>query len=646
MAINDFGEHLGGARKDAWKSWIQLDLPPVAAFTSQPLSKTWPALDWDRLVREGTPATSVAVAHALRDALPRKPQSDYRVVNWSRRAHALAGLARALLSGTADPAVFQQQLKHHADPESVRLVALLYERCGHDLPLKGLEVRRVELRDPKGDPDAPPKHLFMARQLSVGGSPTLKDMGVPHHRNMTLTVASAETHEGLIQNLVSAIEQARKNSATAGRKKSAASDLPRYQLYTKRSEKGFYVGRKIGREVALLAGPFKDRLLAAQFMDENGDELRSLEARYREIPSERGSSNSVREGPLRRSTEVTPQMFQEAFGFRGVEFGLWVEQVLRQQNLNEAYDALMDMADVLGIPPKKLSLDGTLGLAFGARGTGGINAPNAHFEPEHFVMNLTKKRGPGALAHEWFHAYDNHRSRNAGRPYAYATEVVSLGGPPALAFPEPERARWKAAVRELEDNTDIVERSLQLDKRLSRSTWGLSSEIAARGFEQYIQTQLLQRGMRNDFLVNIQDKAEWDLMAKALVQGTSFAPLPYPYWPETELPALNRAFEAFVEQQIVPEMGAYKMEPVKPAQDDMLELMEEPPAGESPPESATESGPEPAHLHMPVMAPSSPPVLSTTMELQQANLFDELPPPRPRQDPAGQQPVTSRRPRP
>ena len=80
----------------------------------------------------------------------------------------------------------------------------------------------------------------------------------------------------------------------------------------------------------------------------------------------------------------------------------------RQGLLNATYDAFMDLAQVVGAPPQAISLNGTLGFAFGARGKSKFSA---HFEPDQVVINLTKTKGAGSLAHEWFHALDNHFSR-------------------------------------------------------------------------------------------------------------------------------------------------------------------------------------------------------------------------------------------
>ncbi len=105
----------------------------------------------------------------------------------------------------------------------------------------------------------------------------------------------------------------------------------------------------------------------------------------------------------RGGQDVTAEDLVKTFGFRGVEFGEWVTGAERQRHVNWAYDALWDLADTLGIRPADISLGGTLGFAFGSRGRG-RNA--AHYEIETKVINLTKTRGDGTLAHEWGHALE------------------------------------------------------------------------------------------------------------------------------------------------------------------------------------------------------------------------------------------------
>lgn len=108
--------------------------------------------------------------------------------------------------------------------------------------------------------------------------------------------------------------------------------------------------------------------------------------------------------PRRENNQnVKPEALIEVFGFRGINFGNWTKQSERQDFLNLAYDSLHDLAEILNLPPRALSLDGKLGLAFGAQGRSGAAG---HFIPEYNEINLTRKSGAGALAHEWWHALD------------------------------------------------------------------------------------------------------------------------------------------------------------------------------------------------------------------------------------------------
>ena len=112
----------------------------------------------------------------------------------------------------------------------------------------------------------------------------------------------------------------------------------------------------------------------------------------------------VRSAPDENTENATGNMYIEDFGFRGGEFGHWMNEIDKQASLNYGYDALTDLAYALGIEKSGIAFDGKLAIAFGARGSG--NAV-AHYEPLRRVINLTKMRGAGSLAHEWAHAFDN-----------------------------------------------------------------------------------------------------------------------------------------------------------------------------------------------------------------------------------------------
>ncbi len=106
----------------------------------------------------------------------------------------------------------------------------------------------------------------------------------------------------------------------------------------------------------------------------------------------------------RGGRDITGDDLLNDFGFRACEFGNWLPDTERQDVLNRAYDAFSSLSRVLGVPKRALSLGGTLAVAFGSRGAGRWNA---HYECTRKVINLTRLRGAGSLAHEWAHALDD-----------------------------------------------------------------------------------------------------------------------------------------------------------------------------------------------------------------------------------------------
>jgi len=106
-----------------------------------------------------------------------------------------------------------------------------------------------------------------------------------------------------------------------------------------------------------------------------------------------------RETPVKK-----PEDMVKVFGMRGVEFGHWVDDAAGLYHLKRSAEAFHDLADILGMDDKDVSLNGRLAIAFGARGKG---RALAHYEPGRKVINMTKYGGAGSLAHEWGHALDN-----------------------------------------------------------------------------------------------------------------------------------------------------------------------------------------------------------------------------------------------
>jgi len=119
-----------------------------------------------------------------------------------------------------------------------------------------------------------------------------------------------------------------------------------------------------------------------------------------------------RDGPdYRRGRSVSGEDYLETFGFRGGEFGNWMSRLDRTTSLNMGYEALKDLADALKISDRDVSFGEQLAIAFGARGA---SSALAHYESLRQVINLTKMRGAGALAHEWWHGLDDYLGRQYG----------------------------------------------------------------------------------------------------------------------------------------------------------------------------------------------------------------------------------------
>lgn len=258
----------------------------------------------------------------------------------------------------------------------------------------------------------------------------------------------------------------------------------------------------------------------------------------------------------REGRNVTPQEFMDTFGFRGVEFGEWVRAGEGQAHLNNAYDAFMDLANRMNVQPKAMSLGGKLGFAFGSRGSG---EHAAHFEPDTNVINLTKTKGDGSVAHEWAHALDHALGRNGKlvqamyanlrykpiaqediekqvmsflRGTSYYSGMRSMGTT-AMAKHYLERiysnpTRWRT---QRAGQTDF---STEADA-LGKNYWGLNHELFARAWESFIYDTMAGQ---SPYLVN-----GW-VADKSVTKDTGYRGRPYPTGQERG--AFNELFDDFL----------------------------------------------------------------------------------------------------
>lgn len=154
----------------------------------------------------------------------------------------------------------------------------------------------------------------------------------------------------------------------------------------------------------------------------------------------------------------------------------------------------MDLAKILGISPRAVSLNGELGIAFGARGGGGAKA---HYEREEVVINLTKTMGAGSLAHEWWHALDNYFARRGNVKLGMVTEGKGIAMRGEL------RKAYDKLVSDTE-NSDYHRRS----RDAGASYWGTRREETARMFAMWVFDEISKKGERNSFLTDNDPAAE------------------------------------------------------------------------------------------------------------------------------------------
>ena len=246
-----------------------------------------------------------------------------------------------------------------------------------------------------------------------------------------------------------------------------------------------------------LANGFSTRKEAVAYIEKHREEwdakIDDINRRRKDFVFLNGSSERVGED-YRKGEDITAEQFREQFGFRGVQFGNWTNQKDRQAALNNAFDSFMDLAKILGISPRAVSLNGELGIAFGARGGGGAKA---HYEREEVVINLTKTMGAGSLAHEWWHALDNYFARRGNVKLGMVTEGKGIAMRGEL------RKAYDKLVSDTE-NSDYHRRS----RDAGASYWGTRREETARMFAMWVFDEISKKGERNSFLTDNDPAAE------------------------------------------------------------------------------------------------------------------------------------------
>lgn len=555
-SLEDFGVKLGGARKDQARM-ASMDKDMTAdEIAGKTLSEIWPKSEVDAIEDKDT----AAFVYGLRSVIPSKPRKSYALSKWAAEVQMLRNLVRHY---SRDPERVERGLREGSDAlksfaDKIDLLRLIdrdqWGRIGkvvmYPNAMRNIDGKTIS---------SPSMYVSIDGITTSVSASTVKD-------------AAPEVNEKL-------------DGEPRGK-----SD--KYEIRGYKNTNEWFIIKKGDSEYRRLKSFSGESALtdAKKYKAQNVAELDAAWEAVKERDNisktdVRNEENRPRTGKdYRNGKDVTPEQFSSQFGFRGVEFGNWVTQGKnakeRQGMLNGAYDALMDLAEIVGIPPKAVSLNGSMGLAFGSRGSG---SASAHFEPDNLVINLTKTKGAGTLAHEWFHALDNYFSRmrsgevkvsGIGGPNAYRENnyitykpepmyVRKGGGSPMIKadlerrraqnpnsgyfkeenwmidpkHPEGVRPEVERAFAELVEalgQSPMTGRAKAIDQGKLNGYWSRIIERAARSFENYVITKMHNDGYDNDYLANVKAWESWG----------DKNPERYPYLKPEEIAPVAEAFDA------------------------------------------------------------------------------------------------------
>lgn len=505
--ILDFGNKIAGAKKDLWQEYqrsMSSSLPDDDAEIT--LSRHFPEPNYESLMQNGVDFAVLAAVKALRDEIPAKPKVSWKLKRWAESVRQLRDFANGLIAEEWS----LDELKQRMSARGVALHQLakrltLYAELGYPAftKAKGWKVVEAAFSCWRGQHFNPAKTFFSVER---------------EHR----IIDAFETYDEAFAKLAAMLGAQTPSKETS------------LDIYRITRTGDVVIGKKVAasKYIDLKTG-FASVKDARLYLAAHKAELLDLLDKKKEVRPERRSVNDPRMGPdYRLGQNVAPEAFLATFGLRGVQFGNYVEQARRVADLNNAFDALTDLAALLDVEQSALSLSGSLGLAFGARGSGGRNAAAAHYEPTHVVINLTKTAGAGSLAHEWWHGFDNDLGRREGDPVAYASENFLKN--PAISGPVAEG--FQSLVSTIR-GSDYFRRSWKLDQTRAKDYWSTIIETTARAFETFVIARMDERGQSNDYLANIVSEP-----AHAATNALVGDDQPYPYPTAAERPALNQAF--------------------------------------------------------------------------------------------------------
>ena len=402
--IQDFGEKIGGARKDLWKS-RGLALSDLEYFNDAERDKyitknnIWVKPEYEAMVEQGYDKSALFYIKNVRDSIPAKPLYSREDAQDTYVEFVSALRDRLLeIKTPADIDAFGLAwFENNGYLKNQRYSVAFTEKgnvCMNNKLLKAIQMSAVKAKE-----TAIAKDFLYTEAEKIKEFMEIIDMNSPQ---VTLNDNYHEKFRIEVKNGWS---------------------TRYFYLTDETSETAFKEGIKENPFVVVVQNKV---LLTAHTREEAMEKIDKLASVYgankekdKEVAKEEKKEQTSnrrknltppqlehikRTGPTVRTKTIEGQDFLDVFKIKGGEFGNWLNEKDRQANMNLAFESFKDLALALNIPDEDISLGGRLNIAFGARGHGNALA---HYEGLREVINLTKMKGAGSLAHEHFHAIDN-----------------------------------------------------------------------------------------------------------------------------------------------------------------------------------------------------------------------------------------------
>lgn len=544
-------------------------------FSKVTASRYFPEPDWEKLVNDGVSQDVIVAVALIRNLLPDKPRgrkASYLGKEWLNAMKMYRRSTAELLEGSLKPEEFFAMLAKQGEKWERQVD--LFRGLGYPYCLKAMGM---QLSTWTSYPDRKVKwrvERHMKSRVVISGDGDVRMYDTREEAIEAFRVAAA---------VQSALEnETKQKEGEDGKSEKKRKDVKlTIRYYNSGPKKGeYFICRDLPGSARI---KLKDGLAsgkeAREYMYAHMDELQEKLRRIARKPDVMLEVSSERVGEdYRNGKNVDNAMLMETFGINGITYGNWVSGPERQAKLNATYDAFLDLAHLLGIPPRAISLNGSLGFQFGASGVGRYSA---HYRPADVSINLTRKKGDGSLAHEWWHALDHYFMRaHAGMNMELASNhTQSRIAPNSARRTEDGGFQYdyqystpgmnEDAGRAFAELVHTIQRSRYAERStaMGRQYWGSNIEMTARAFQTYIVKKARDAGVLNEYLSAYQSKEVFSEIDREFFESTGIDRYPYPTDEEMEklAPLFDRFFAALT--HVRQENGNYVTFSVTDAED-------------------------------------------------------------------------------